>query len=50
MKDYLTAKYELYIDNLEWHLKTNKEDECVICIIQALIDAYKEMLTDLKML
>ena len=46
----LIKKYDTYISNIEWHIKTNKPPEVEIKKLNSQIDHYSEMLNDLKSL
>jgi hypothetical protein len=47
IKDFI-KKYEAYISNIEWHIKTNKPPEDEIKKLNYRIDHYSEILSDLK--
>jgi len=43
-------KYQRFIDNLEWHIKTNNPDDVELTVITMRANLYKETIADLKSL
>lgn len=50
MKEYLIEKYEGYVKELEIRIDNDKPNYVELAILTARIYAYREILTDLKML
>lgn len=49
-RNALVNKYQKYIDNIEWHIKTNQPPEEEINKCNSQIGYYKEFINDLKFL
>jgi hypothetical protein len=50
IKTVLIEKYEKYVANLQWHIKTNKPFGTELTLINQRLRDFSEMLEDLKKL